>query len=64
MRSCTTIEPETDEAVKTRKKKAASKTKFTCPACDLNAWAKPEAFLVCGDCAEPMDAEPVDQDDD
>jgi hypothetical protein len=53
-----------DEAAKTREKRAASKTKFTCPACDLNAWAKPEAFLVCGDCAEPMEAEPVDQDDD
>jgi hypothetical protein len=52
-----------DEAAKTRKKKAASKSKFTCPACDLNAWAKPEAFLVCGDCGEPMEAEPVDQDD-
>jgi hypothetical protein len=49
-----------DEAAKTRKKKAASKSKFTCPACDLNAWAKPDAFLVCGDCAEPMEAEPVD----
>jgi predicted SprT family Zn-dependent metalloprotease len=28
--------------------KRASKTKFTCPACGLNAWAKPDADLLCG----------------
>ena len=44
-----------DEAA--RKKKAASKTKYTCPACAANAWAKPETRLICGDCAEPMLAE-------
>jgi hypothetical protein len=42
---------------KTRKKKLASKTKYTCPTCDLNAWAKPEAHLVCGDCKAPMQSE-------
>ncbi len=30
--------------------KAASKTKFSCPTCDLNAWAKPAAQLKCGHC--------------
>ena len=40
-----------------RKAKAASKTKYTCPACAANAWAKPETRLICGDCAEPMLAE-------
>src|SRR5271157_2535119 len=40
-----------------RKKKAASKTKFTCPTCGQNAWAKPDAHLICGDCDEPMEAE-------
>lgn len=25
-----------------------SKTKYTCPACGQNAWAKPDAFLICG----------------
>ena len=44
-----------DDAV--RKKKAASKTKYTCPGCGLNAWAKPEAPLVCGGCQEAMQAE-------
>ncbi len=48
----------------TRKKKAASKTKFTCPACEQNAWAKPGAHLICGDCSEEMEAEqPEDGED-
>ena len=34
----------------TRRKKAASKTKYTCPHCELNAWAKPEVTLICGEC--------------
>jgi hypothetical protein len=33
-----------------RKKKAASKTKYTCPVCGLNAWAKPAEPLICGKC--------------
>ena len=48
------------EATKTRKTKAASKTKYTCPVCGQNAWAKPEASLICGDCREAMEAEPGD----
>ena len=35
-----------------RAKKAASKTKFTCPECGQNVWAKPDAVLICGDCYE------------
>lgn len=31
-------------------KKAASKTKYTCPSCGTNAWAKPETNLICADC--------------
>jgi predicted SprT family Zn-dependent metalloprotease len=46
-----------EQTVKTRKKKAASKTKYTCPDCQQNAWAKPDAHLICGDCDEPMQAE-------
>ena len=41
----------------TRKKKAASKTKYTCPACGMNAWAKPAARLICGDCSEELEPE-------
>jgi transcription elongation factor Elf1 len=40
--------------------KAASKTKYTCPGCGLNAWAKPEVNLVCGDCGETMEPETAD----
>lgn len=32
-----------------------SKQKFTCPDCQQNAWAKPSASLVCGDCNQPME---------
>lgn len=32
------------------KAKAASKTKYTCPECETNAWAKPDTNLMCGDC--------------
>jgi hypothetical protein len=39
-----------DETRQTRKKKAASKTKYTCPGCGLNAWAKPDVSLRCGAC--------------
>lgn len=42
-----------------RKKKKASKTKYTCMDCGLNAWAKPGASLICFDCMEPgEDGEP------
>jgi hypothetical protein len=30
--------------------KKSSKTKFTCPECGQNAWAKPDARLICGEC--------------
>jgi predicted SprT family Zn-dependent metalloprotease len=33
-----------------RQKKAASKTKYTCPNCGQNAWAKPDSSLICGEC--------------
>lgn len=48
---------DTPEARKVRRTKAASKTKYTCPECDLNAWAKPDAQLVCGECGEAMIAD-------
>ena len=53
-----------EEAIRVRRKKAASKTRYTCPGCGLNAWAKPDAPLVCGDCDEPMKPEQTDPDGD
>ncbi len=35
-----------------RAKARASKTKFTCAVCQQNAWAKPDAVLICGVCYE------------
>ena len=41
-----------------RKKKTASKTKYTCGTCGTNAWAKPDTSLICGACyAEDEDGE-------
>lgn len=37
--------------------KRVSKTKYTCPGCGLNAWAKPDVALVCGDCDTPLAAQ-------
>jgi hypothetical protein len=37
-------------ASKQGKAKKASKTKFTCPECGQNAWAKWGAILICGEC--------------
>ena len=33
-----------------KNKKPNSKIKYTCPDCEQNAWAKPNAHLVCGHC--------------
>jgi predicted SprT family Zn-dependent metalloprotease len=38
----------------TSEKKNASKTKYTCPNCGLNAWAKPNSNLYCGNCMVQM----------
>lgn len=40
-----------------RKKKAASKTKYTCPSCGQNAWAKPATALICGECYDEGEGE-------
>jgi SprT-like family len=55
-------------AGKQAKAKRASKTKFTCAECGQNAWAKPDALLICGNCYEDgegdiclMLAEPADE---
>ena len=31
--------------------------KYTCPGCALNAWTKPHASLMCGECDEDMISE-------
>ncbi len=39
------------------KKKAASKTKYTCAKCGINAWAKPDLEFACMGCKQQMQAE-------
>jgi hypothetical protein len=38
------------------RKKANTRTKYTCPACGVNAWAKPDIVLVCGACQVALEA--------
>lgn len=33
-------------------KGASNRSKYTCPKCNLNAWAKPDISLICGECEE------------
>jgi len=39
------------------KKKRATKTKYTCPVCNLNAWGKNGLHIKCGNCDEILDPE-------
>jgi hypothetical protein len=39
-----------------KKPRVASKVKFTCPACRVNAWGRPGLLLACGACEVPMAA--------
>ena len=38
-------------------KKSGLRTKYTCPGGGLNAWAKPEAALLCGECEVALEPE-------
>jgi hypothetical protein len=35
--------------------KSGKRVKYTCPRCDLNAWAKHDAKLICGEDMSPME---------
>lgn len=43
-----------DNEEKEKKAKKKNKVKYTCPGCGQNAWAKPGAKLVCGECMTAM----------
>lgn len=45
---------QTEASRASAKKKAESKTKYTCEMCGCNAWAKPGTHLICGLCEEPL----------
>lgn len=40
-------------------KKPQTRAKFTCPTCQVNAWAAPSVSLVCGDCQVDMESNDV-----
>jgi Zn finger protein HypA/HybF involved in hydrogenase expression len=42
---------------KAKQERQPSKVKYSCAECGLNAWAKPESALVCGNCGLGMPAE-------
>jgi len=42
------VECESDDGLALKKR--LSKTRYSCPACGLNAWAKPNAGLMCTTC--------------
>lgn len=46
--------PEDESAGRTRERKAASKTKYTCYRTGLNAWGKPGIRILCGCCVAEM----------
>ena len=41
-----------DRFGKNEQKPKNGRIKYTCPSCSLNAWAKPDASLQCGECQE------------
>lgn len=45
---------------KEKKPSKKNKVKYTCPDCEQNAWAKPGANLVCGDCMVAMESPEVE----
>jgi hypothetical protein len=46
------------EQPKAKGGKSGLRYKFTCAACGLNAWSKPDAVLICGACVEVMTPQP------
>ncbi|MFG6107685.1 SprT-like domain-containing protein [Leptothoe sp. EHU-05/26/07-4] len=57
------VEVHSEERLRLKAKKGASKTKYSCPQCGTNAWAKPKTRLICGDCVILLVAETQDEDD-
>lgn len=55
-RACAELSDAIERAA--RERKAASKTRYTCPGCAANAWAKPGTWLACGACNLPMEVQP------
>jgi len=46
-----------------KSKKSGSRVKFTCPGCQVNAWGKAGLKLICGECAQLMEGDEPEEDD-
>jgi SprT-like family len=46
-----------------KKKKAASKSRYTCPGCEVpkHVWGKPELHIICGECEGRFEVDAVDE---
>jgi predicted SprT family Zn-dependent metalloprotease len=55
------VREKTEKEKKDKEQKNASKTKFSCPQCGQNAWAKPDAVLVCGICNAAMEPDETEE---
>jgi len=38
-----------------RPRRRRQRRKYTCPQCGLNAWAKPDVILLCGECGKELE---------
>ena len=45
------------KSAEAKQKQLKSKIKYSCPECGQNAWAKPDAKLMCGECEQTMECE-------
>ena len=52
---------ENETQKKAAKAKAKSKTRYCCPLCGLNAWAKPDVRIICADCDVLLEADETDE---
>jgi len=48
------------KSTEAKQKQPKSKIKYSCPECGQNAWAKPDAKLMCGQCEQTMECESED----
>jgi predicted SprT family Zn-dependent metalloprotease len=46
---------EPEDPLSRKQKLAKTKIKYTCPACGVNVWGKPELSISCDDCEEPFE---------
>jgi hypothetical protein len=52
------------KAERLRRKKVASKSRYTCPSCDdppIHVWGKPELHIICGKCGAPFEMDNADE---